>query len=188
MFGLFKKKSTPPPQPPAQFPPVPDWQPDIPQPLDRIAERIRFYTNGTRDFAVFSHGTVSILPMGLSDADAEAHAIKAIHGVFHAHPDFNPMNMKDGNILVQYNHDVTTVLLADVVERNWAEIDANHQRAIATSEVLITPLGPNRFDDFGKKALFGRCYMFMDAQAPKVVRIERCDGYPGIAADGFAGR
>ncbi|OYT86334.1 MAG: hypothetical protein CFE46_15935 [Burkholderiales bacterium PBB6] len=86
------------------------------------------------------------------------------------------MNMKDGNILVQYKYDVTTVLFADVVERNWAEIDANHQRAIATSEVLMTPLGPNRFDDFGKKALFGRCYMFMDAQTPKVVRVERCDG------------
>lgn len=40
-------------------------------------------------------------------------------------------------------------------------------------EVLITPLGPNVFDDFGKMALFGRCFMFMDAQDPKVVRIER---------------
>ena len=26
---------------------------------------------------------------------------------------------------------------------------------------------------FGKRALLGRAYMFMDAQAPKVVRIER---------------
>jgi|GEM_PF-6378487 hypothetical protein len=43
----------------------------------------------------------------------------------------------------------------------------------ATSEVLITPAGNNVFDDFGKKALFWRRCMFMDAQDPKVVHIER---------------
>ncbi|WP_462391270.1 hypothetical protein, partial [Acidovorax sp. Q11] len=144
--------------------------------INRIAERIRFYTNGSRDFALFSNGTVAILPPGLNDKDAEKHALKALHGVFHAHPDFNPMNMKDGNVLVQYNHDVASVLLADVAEQNWSEIDKQHQRALATHEVLITPLGHNIFDDFGKKALFGRCFMFMDAQAPKIARIERHDG------------
>ena len=88
----------------------------------------------------------------------------------------NPMNMKDGNILIQYNHDVASLVLSDVVEQNWTEIDKLHQRAIATSEVLISSLGHNVFDDFGKKALFGRCFMFMDAQYPKVVRIERHEG------------
>lgn len=157
-----------------QFPPVPDWKPDIVLPLDRIAERIRFYTNGSRDFAMFKHGTVAILPDDLSDADAETHAKQALHNVFHAHPDMKPMNMKDGNILVQYNHHVASLVLADIIEQYWAEIDKEHQRALATSEVLITPLGNNKFDDFGKKSLFGRCYMFMDAQAPKVLIIERC--------------
>ena len=176
MFGLFKKAPPPPPEPPKRFPPVPDWQPSVKLPLDRIAERIRFYTNGSRDFALFSNGTATILSSGLTDDEAEQHALKALHGVFHAHPDFNPMNMKDGNVLVQYNHDVASVVLADVVEQNWAEIDAQHQCALATYEVLITPLGQNTFDDFGKIALFGRCFMFMDAQAPQVVRIERHDG------------
>jgi hypothetical protein len=37
----------------------------------------------------------------------------------------------------------------------------------------MTPLGSNVFDEFGKKALFGRCFMFMDAQEPRVVRIAR---------------
>jgi hypothetical protein len=176
LFGLFKKSPPPPPEPPAQFPPVPDWKPSVQLPLERIAERICFYTNRARDFAIFSNGTVSILPSGLNDVEAEQHALKALHSVFHAHPDFNPRNMKDGNILVQYSHDVASVVLADVVEQNWDEIERQHQRALATYEVLITPLGQNTFDDFGKKALFGRCYMFMDAQAPKVVRIERHDG------------
>ena len=60
-----------------------------------------------------------------------------------------------------------------VVIRNWAELARNHQRALATSEVILTPAGPNVFDDFGKTALFGRCFMFMDAQAPSVVRVVR---------------
>jgi len=61
----------------------------------------------------------------------------------------------------------------EIVQSNWAEIERNHQDALATAEVLTTRLGPNKFDDFAKKALFGRCYMFMDAQNPKVVKIER---------------
>ncbi|RAP55648.1 hypothetical protein BTJ49_15145 [Oleiagrimonas sp. MCCC 1A03011] len=87
-----------------------------------------------------------------------------------------PMNMKDGNILIQYNHDVASIVLADIVAEHWSEIEKQHQRALATSEVLITPHGNNKFDDFGKKSLFGRCYMFMDAQEPEVLRIERCNG------------
>ena len=81
--------------------------------------------------------------------------------------------MKDGNITVQYNHPAINVVLKDVAEKHWPVIDRNHQDALATSEVLITPLGSNTFDDFGKKALFGRCFMFMDAQAPEVIRIVR---------------
>lgn len=36
---------------------------------------------------------------------------------------------------------------------------------------LLHPQGNNVFDDFGKKALFGRCFMFMDAQQPEIIRI-----------------
>ncbi len=174
MSGPFEKTQEP-PQSPKQFPPVPDWKPELRQPIERIVERLRFYTDCKRDFAVFGYGTVAILPNDLSDVEAEKHANRALHDVYFAHPDMNPLNMKDGNILVQYRHDVASLVLHDVAERNWAEIDKQHQRALAASEVLITPLGPNTFDDFGKKALFGRCYMFMDAQAPKVIRIERHD-------------
>ncbi|MGL6072574.1 MAG: hypothetical protein ACRC8S_00300 [Fimbriiglobus sp.] len=81
--------------------------------------------------------------------------------------------MSDGNIVVEYNHPALNVVLTDVVDLHWAEIDRNHQSALATYEVLISPLGQNVFDDFGKKALFGRCFMFMDAQDPVVVQIVR---------------
>ncbi len=172
MFGLFKKKE-PPSKPPERFPPVPDWQPKFGQPIEKIVDRVRHYSNGTRDFAVFENGTVSILPDDLSDQEASAHALEALHKVFHAHVDMKPLPMKDGNFLVHYNHDVASVVLEEVIQEHWDEIQQKHLQALATHEVLITPLGHNVFDDLGKKVLFGRCYMFMDAQSPKVIHVVR---------------
>ena len=165
MFDFLKKKP--------KLPPVPDWKPSVRQPLERIVERMSHYTDGKRDLAVFENGTCVILPGGLSDAEAEAFAKEVLSKIFNYHPDMNPVPMKDGNVLVQYNHPAVNVVLSDVAAKHWPEIDENHQRALATSEVLITPLGHNVFDEFGKKALFGRCFMFMDAVRPVVTRIVR---------------
>lgn len=165
MFEFFKKKP--------QLPPVPDWKPSIRQPIDRIVERMLHYTDGKRDLALFQNGTCVLLPDGLSDAEAEAFAKETLAKIFNYHPDMNPMPMKDGNVLVRYNHPAVNVVLSDVATEHWREIHKNHQGALATSEVLITPLGQNVFDEFGKKALFGRCFMFMDAQQPVVTRIVR---------------
>ena len=172
MFNPFKKKG-PPPEPQRHFPPVPDWRPTFAPELDKVVEIASYYTNGKHDLAVFEHGTIVVLAKGLSDEDATAVALEALHGVFHAHPDMNPRDMDDGNILVGYKNNVANVVVNDFVLEHWDEIDRQHQRALATHEVLITPLGQNTFNDFGKKALYGRCFMFMDAQSPKVVRIAR---------------
>ena len=155
------------------FPPVPAWQPSFGQPIEELIRSARKYTNGASDFAVFRNGTLSALPDGLSDLEAERHALTALSRVFHAHPDMNPLPMKDGNILIQYNHDVATVVLRDVIDAHWDEIQRRHLEALPRDEVLITPSGTNLFDDHGKAALFGRCYMFMDALEPQVVRLER---------------
>lgn len=171
LFDWLTKKTAKPPA--KRFPPVPDWQPQIIQPCDALIERLRFYTNDGSDFVVFRHGTMAILPRGLDDTQAAARALEALQQVYCAHPDMNPLSMKDGNILIQYSHDVLNIVLAEVAAANWGEIDARHLEALASDEVLMTPAGPNRFDDFGKKALFGRCYMFMDAQAPEVLEIVR---------------
>lgn len=142
MLGLFKKKKPvdPPRGPTIQFPPVPDWKPAILQPLEKVEDRVRYYTNGNKDFALFQHGTFALLPGGLTDAQAEALALESLHNVFHAHPDMHPVAMDDGNILVGYKHNVGNVVLSDIVSDNWAEIESNHQGALATHEVLITPL------------------------------------------------
>lgn len=168
-FDKFKKKK----EPEKAFPPVPDWKPEIVQPLEVVVETIKYYSDGKKDFAVFQNGTVALVPEGLSDAEVEKMAKEALRNVYHAHPDMHPQEMDDGNILVGYNHNVANVVLSSVVKKHWDEIDNNHQRALATSEVLITPLGNNVFNDFGKMSLFGRCYMFMDAQNPKVVQVVR---------------
>lgn len=131
------------------------------------------YTDGRRDLAVFENGTCVVLPDGLNDGEAEAFAKEVLSKIFNYHPDMNPMPMKDGNILVQYNHPAVNVVLSDIATEHWSEIDKNHQRALATSEVLMTPLGQNVFDEFGKKALFGRCFMFMDALRPVVTKVVR---------------
>jgi len=155
------------------FPPVPEWRPSIVQPLEKIIDRFSYYTDGQRDFAVFANGTCAVVPGGLPDDAAKAAARQILDKIFHYHPDMHPREMDDGNILVRYNEPAANVVLRDVVEANWAEIEKHHLEALARAEVLMTPLGPNKFDAFGIAALFGRCYMFMDAQKPKVVRIVR---------------
>lgn len=172
MFGIFKKNA-PLSRPPERFPPAPDWRPDMALPLDKMVERLRFYTNGKCDLAVFTHGTSVILPDDLSDEDAGAYAMDVLSKIYHYHPDMNPTPMKGGDVLVRYNHPAANLVLDEVAQLHWAEIERNHLRALATHEVLMTPLGQNVFDDVGKKALFGRCFMFMDAQSPRIVRIVR---------------
>lgn len=168
MFDFLKKK---PRQP--QFPPRPDWRPTIEQPIEQIVERMVYYTDGKKDFVTFAHGTCAVVPDNLADDDAIAAATKVLSDIFNYHPDMNPVEMDDGNILVRYNHPAVNIVLREVVRANREEIERNHQKALAPAEVLITPLGPNQFDAFGMAALFGRCFMFMDAQEPVVVRIVR---------------
>ena len=170
---LKRRKVAPHPARPAFVQPVPDWRPDIVQPLDRLIERLRDYTFGKRDFALFTHGTTVLLPDGLDDAAAEALAHEELRRIFHRHPDLTPVPMTDGNVLVRYGDRAANLVLADVAARHRDTIEANHLRALARSEVLLTPLGANVFDELGKQALFGRCYLFMDAQAPQVACIVR---------------
>jgi len=131
LFNIFKKKP--------KFPPVPDWRPSIRQPIDRIVERVSRYTDRKTDFAVFNYGTCVVLPDDLSEDGAANFAKEVLAQILNYHPDMNPMLMKDGNILVRYNHPAVNVVLNDVAVKHWAEIDNNHQRALATSEALITP-------------------------------------------------
>jgi hypothetical protein len=178
MFDWLKKlfkRDNPPPKPPLeQFPPVPKWRPGIEQPIEAIVERVLHYTHGKRDLAVFQHGTCVVLPQnGLPESQVIQLAKGILDEIYKYHPDMNPVPADDGNVVIQYNHPAINVVLSSFAQTHWEEIERNHQDALATSEVLMTPLGPNKFDDFGKKALFGRCFMFMDAQNPEVVRVVR---------------
>ena len=167
-FGRAKASETV-----TRFPPVPTWHPSFEQPLDEVVGRVNYYTNGKKDFVVFTHGTCIILEDGLSDAGASAFALKTLAEILGFHPDMNPAAMDDGNILVRYNHPAVNVVLNAVAKTHWSEIQKMHLEGLTKSEVLITPLGPNKFDDFGKQALLGRAYMFMDAQYPKIKAIHR---------------
>lgn len=163
----FKKK------PKAVLPPVPAWQPEVVQPLDVIIDAVKCYSNYNKDFAIFQNGTIAILADGLSDGEGEVEARRALHKVYHSHPDMNPKKMKDGNTLIHYGYDVANVVLVDIAEHNKELIENRHQDALVASEILVTPLGNNVFNEFGQQSLFGRCFMFMDAQEPKVIHITR---------------
>lgn len=156
-----------------QFPPVPAWEPEIVIPKDKIIERFRYYTNGSKDFVVLKHGTCVLVSDDLSDDAAKKEALETVSKIFNYHPDMNPKPMDDGNILIFYNHPAYTVVLEEVAKKHMDTIRKNHMKALARDEVLITSEGPNKFDDFGMKALFGRCFFFMDAKKPEVAQIIR---------------
>jgi len=169
---------------PKDFPPVPAWQPDIEVPLGKIIERFRYYTDNKKDFVVFKHGTCVLVADALTDEQARKEALETVSKIFNYHPDMNPKSMDDGNILIFYNHPAYTVVLEEITKTHMDTIRTNHLRALARDEVLMTPAGPNKFDDFGMKALFGRCYFFMDAKAPEIVRVVRKNkSEPGGAAN-----
>lgn len=87
------------------------------------------------------HGTAVLLPDGLGDPAAAAAALSVIEAIFNAHLDMNPRPMDDGNISISYNYPAVNIVLSDIAEANFAEIDRNHLRALASDEVLVTPAG-----------------------------------------------
>ncbi|NNE86783.1 MAG: hypothetical protein HKN27_01800 [Silicimonas sp.] len=155
------------------FPPKPAWTPSFFPNLDEIVERVRHYGRNAHDFVVFQKTTCCLVPPGLSDTEAEKAAVEVLQKIISFHPDMNPQTMADGNILVGYNHPAYNVIPLDFARQHWREIEERHLDGLTRDEVLVTPLGPNVFDDVGKMALLGRSYMFMDALSATVVRIER---------------
>jgi hypothetical protein len=141
--------------------------------MDQVIERYSYYLGGKRDFVVFQHGTCVVLPNGQSDQAAAAAGQAVLAQIFGFHPDMNPTLMDDGNLLVRYNHPAFNVVLKDFAQSRWTDIEANTDDALTPDEVLMTPLGPNKFDAFGKMALLGRCYFFMDAQDPQISALVR---------------
>jgi hypothetical protein len=168
LFGGEKPTDTP-----KDFPPVPAWQPDITIPLEKVIDRFRYYTDDKKDFVVLKHGTCVVVSDGLTDQQAGKEALETVSKIFNYHPDMNPKSMDDGNILIFYNHPAYTVVLDEITKQHIDTIRTNHLKALARAEVLMTPAGPNKFDDFGMKALFGRCYFFMDAKKPEVFSVAR---------------
>ena len=156
-----------------KHPPVPKWKPEFSATLDAQLERMIFYTNQSKDLAIFKNGTLVVLEDGLSDKEAKTYAFEILSKIYNFHPDMNPIQMKDGNIMVQYNHPAYNIVINDFVENHMKVIEVKHLDALAESEVLITPLGNNKFDTFGMKSLYGRTFMFMDAQEPEIVKIHR---------------
>src|SRR5262245_4751174 len=124
-----------------QFPPMPSWRPSFAQPIERVVERFRYYTNGTRSFAVFENSTCAVVANDLSEEAASEAAIQILSSIINYHPDMTPNHMDDGNVLVSYRQPAFNVVLSDVAQAHWSEINQRHQEGLTPDEVLITPLG-----------------------------------------------
>ena len=159
------------------IPPVPKWMPSFGPDPESVISTFVYYSNGKRDFVIFKNCTIVLVQDGLDDENAANAAKLVLNNIFGYHPDMHPQSMDDGNILVTYNHPAYNVVFEHLAQHHWTEIETNYMNALCTDEVLITPLGPNKFDAFGKKALWGRCYFFMDAQRPEVLKIVRKSAY-----------
>jgi len=153
---------------------VPAWKPSVERDIDKISERCHFYLNQTKTIVVFSHGTCVIVDDGLPGDQSYSQAKTKLSGFLKAHPDFTPMEMKDGNMVVNTPHiDTLTVVLKETMATHADLIEENHQKAIPSHEVILTPLGHNIFESLGYNALFGRSFIFWDAQELQPVKLLR---------------
>lgn len=160
---LFSRKKEP------DFPPKPKWRPNLPIDIDLIFEKTKYYTGEKIQFAIFQYGTVTYF--GNRVENIEKSAKETLDKIYNFHPDFNPILMDDENYLIEYSQPGFTIVFENEIKSHWSYIERNHLDGICPEEVLINAQGQsNVFDDIGKISLFGRSKMFMDAQAPLVVK------------------
>jgi len=153
-----------------EFPPMPKWKPSIKPDLKRIIKTFKYYSSNKVNFVVFENGT--IVPLDNDSKSYENDAKSILTKLFYFHPDFNPLQMDDGNWLISMSNNAYVICFKDVIEKNWVYIDKNHLDGLATSEVLLNSQNkPNIFDERGKIGLFGRAYWFLDAISTKVKEI-----------------
>ncbi len=152
---------------------LPNWKPDFAISIDQVLDRMKHYSDNETDILVFEHGTAVLLPPNLKDTEANEFAKNVLSEIVSDYPDMNLINMDDGNMLIKYFHPAFNVVINDYANQHIEKIKQHHLNALAGEELLITPLGNNKFDATGMKALYGRSFMFMDAQHQKIAKIYR---------------
>jgi len=108
----------------SQFPPRPEWRPDIPVDHGQIIQTFRSYSNDEMAFVLFEHGTC--VPVEATSAQPEQDAITILNELFQQHPDFDPKAWDDGHWLVSFSGKAYAICFSDEVEDNWDKIDQNH--------------------------------------------------------------
>lgn len=162
---FFKKKKF--------FPPLPKWKPNIAIDYENVERVFKYYfEKNEADFVIFQNGTCLPLIKGTENPVEEAK--KIIDELFNSHPDFNPLQMDDGNWLISMSNKAFVICFKNEVKDNWDYIEKNHLDGLAKSEVLLNSMNkPNLFDERGKIGLFGRARWFMDAIDKKEIKIVR---------------
>ena len=113
---------------------MPKWKSDFASSNESQLERMIFYANQEKDLAQFLNGTIVILEDGLNNEKAQQYANEVLSKIFNYHPDMNPVTMKDGNILVQYNHPAYNVVLTKFTKLHIDTIKSKHLEALALTK------------------------------------------------------
>jgi len=153
-----------------EFPPRPKWKPVLPIDYEAVEKTFAYYLGSNEaDFVIFENGTCVPLQKGIENPEVEAKNI--LDTLFNSHPDFNPLEMDDGNWMVTMSDKAFVICFKEELEKNWDYIDRNHQHGVATSEVLLNSANkPNTFDRRGKIGLFGRARWYLDAEFKKNIK------------------
>ena len=110
------------------FPPKPKWKPNLPVDIELIYEKARYYTGDKLQFAVFQNGTVTFFSNKVDNIEDSAKA--SLDKIYNFHADFKPMEMDDGNYLIEYSQPAFTIVFKSETEKYWEYIDKNHQDGI----------------------------------------------------------
>lgn len=81
-----------------------------------ILEKAKYYTGEKLQIAVFKYGTIVIFPERVSDIYSSA--LKTLDLVYNSHPDFNPVEMDDGNYLIEYTQLAFMIVFKDEIEKH----------------------------------------------------------------------
>ncbi len=150
--------------------PAPDWKPNIPVDINRIADRFRHYSNNKHAFAVCKHGTCVKISRDSENPNKEV--LEVLFKIYTYHPDFNVLPMDDGSWCLTYSQPAFSVVFKEEYLNNREYIEENLKGALTPHEALIGSENQTESEkERIKVGLFGRARLFMDILSPEIMKV-----------------
>ncbi|MEZ6072113.1 MAG: hypothetical protein R3C10_18110 [Pirellulales bacterium] len=141
--------------------PKPSWEPDIVEDVNEILERMKSYTNGSRAFVVYSHGTTVFSDSASQHSDEVFH--ETLEAVVMRPPDFKVMPMEDGNLMVRFSGPVCGLVLGKFYLDHQEDIVANvTSGGLLDGEAILSPQHLTIPESHYYAGLYGRAKLYCD--------------------------